>query len=283
MREQKRALAIHDISCVGRCSLTVALPILSAAGAECSILPTAVLSTHTGGFEGYTFRDLTDDMPPIVRHWRSLELRFDAIYTGYLGSARQLEIVAQTIGALRDPNTRVFLDPVMGDGGRLYAGFPPDFPDGMRALCRHADVILPNMTEAALLLGREFRPGPYRPDAVRAICEALGVLHGGQVVLTGVYFEEGKLGAAVYDARTDAFALCLTRRLPFSMPGTGDVFASAFVAACLAEQPLRTAAQTAADFTALCMERTKGSGRDLRFGPCFEPALPDLMRALGVI
>ncbi|MDR3209479.1 MAG: bifunctional hydroxymethylpyrimidine kinase/phosphomethylpyrimidine kinase, partial [Oscillospiraceae bacterium] len=158
---QKRVAAIHDISCFGKCSLTVALPILSAAGIECAVLPTAVLSTHTGGFSGYTYRDLTDDLLPIWRHWQTLGLRFDAAYSGYLGSEAQLEIVAEIFDRLRAQDSLIIADPVMADDGRLYASFAPTFPDGMRALCTRADIILPNMTEAALLLGEPYREGPY--------------------------------------------------------------------------------------------------------------------------
>ncbi len=279
---QKQVLAIHDISCAGRCSLTVALPILSAAGFSCTLLPTALLSAHTG-VAGYTFLDLTDEMTPIAAHWQALGLRFDAVYTGYLGSIRQATLVADIIARCRTADTLVVVDPVMGDDGRLYAGIPPEFAGAMRRLCRAADVIVPNMTEAALLLDEPFHPGPYRPDAVRPLCQRLGALHGGQVVLTGVYFDAHALGAAVYDAGTGAYELCLGERLPFSMNGTGDIFASALVAARLAGQTLVEATHTAVDFTAASMARSPGSGLDMRFGPSFELELPRLMRALGLV
>ncbi|MGM9567633.1 MAG: pyridoxal kinase, partial [Clostridia bacterium] len=140
MNEQKRVLAIHDISCIGKCSLTVALPIISASGAECSILPTSVLSTHTGGFENYTFHDLTDEVEPIVNHWKSLNLQVDAIYTGYLGSFRQIELMKMIFDQFRTDDSLICVDPVMGDAGKLYALFDEDFAKGMATLCGKADL-----------------------------------------------------------------------------------------------------------------------------------------------
>ena len=277
---QKNILAISDISCVGRCSLTVALPVLSAAGACCSILPTAVLSTHTGGFSGYTFRDLTDDLAPILAHWGSLGLRFDAVYSGYLGSARQVETVARAMRDFAAPGAARIVDPVMGDGGAFYAGFSAEFAGEMRALCREADVITPNLTEAALLLDRPYAPGPHTEAELFSLCDALREECGAAVVLTGAQPDDASIGAAVLD-RDGAFSLCLSPRLPFSMPGTGDVFASCLTAALLAGAPLPAAAQTAADFTRRAMARSAREGRDKRYGPCFEPELPWLAARLA--
>ncbi|MBR3477470.1 MAG: bifunctional hydroxymethylpyrimidine kinase/phosphomethylpyrimidine kinase, partial [Candidatus Methanomethylophilaceae archaeon] len=158
---QKRILAVHDISCVGKCSLTVALPIISAAGVECAVLPTAVLSTHTGGFTGFTFRDLTGDIKPIGAHWSSLGIRFDAIYTGFLGSFEQIELVKELIDGMSGQDVKVYVDPVMADKGKMYSVFGPDFPAGMRSLCEKADLIMPNMTELAFMLGFEYKDVPY--------------------------------------------------------------------------------------------------------------------------
>ena len=148
----KRAVTIQDISCFGKCSLTVALPIISAMGIETAVIPTAVLSTHTGGFKGYTFRDLTGDIPQIASHWEKLGLSFDAIYTGYLGSPDQVQIVSDFFDSFGKEDNFIVVDPVMGDAGKLYAGFTDELVCGMRKLCAKADYIIPNMTEAALLL-----------------------------------------------------------------------------------------------------------------------------------
>ncbi|MCL2148978.1 MAG: bifunctional hydroxymethylpyrimidine kinase/phosphomethylpyrimidine kinase, partial [Methanomassiliicoccaceae archaeon] len=173
---QKRVLAIHDISCVGKCSLTAALPIISSSGAECAVMPTAVLSTHTGGFEGYTYRDLSDDLLPIWSHWRALGLRFDCVYTGFLGSSGQIGAVSRIIDEARGDGALIVVDPVMGDAGELYPVFDKDFPDGMRRLCGKADVILPNMTEAALLLGEGYAPPPHSKWYTEGLLERLGRL-----------------------------------------------------------------------------------------------------------
>lgn len=199
--KQKRVLAVHDLSCVGRCSLTVALPILSAAGLEASALPTAVLSTHTGGFTGMTFRDLTQDLPAIFQHWKTLDLAFDAIYTGYLGSAEQVALVEQLFDAFRGEQTKIIVDPVMGDHGKLYPGMSEKMPQLMKWLCQRADVIVPNQTEAALMLGRPYLETPDQAE-VDDLMQALREMTRASVVLTGISPEEGKLGAAVYDRET---------------------------------------------------------------------------------
>ncbi len=208
--KQKRVLAVHDLSCVGRCSLTVALPILSAAGLEASALPTAVLSTHTGGFTGMTFRDLTQDLPAIFAHWKTLDLAFDAIYTGYLGSAEQVALVEQLFDAFRGEQTKIIVDPVMGDHGKLYPGMSEKMPQLMKTLCQKADVIVPNQTEAALMLGRPYLETPDKAE-VDDLMQALREMTQASVVLTGISPEEGKLGAAVYDRETGQTACPLPR------------------------------------------------------------------------
>lgn len=280
---QKKALAIHDISCTGRCSLTVALPILSAAGADCAIMPTAVLSTHTGGFTGYTFCDLTDQIAPITAHWKTLGMQFDAVYTGYLGSFEQAALVGSVIDTLGSGDTKVIIDPVMGDHGKLYPGFAPDFPQAMRKLCEKADVIVPNFTEAALMLGREYKPGPYTQEEVLGLCRALSAIHNGCVVLTGVCFDDKELGAAVYDPKTGEMTLCMSELLPFAMHGTGDVFASALTAAVLAGFALTEAARVAVEYTVRCMVTSREQGGEVRYGPCFELELPWLIGRLGLL
>ena len=143
----KRIVTIQDISCFGKCSLTEALPILSAMGLETAVIPTAVLSTHTGGFQNYTFRDLTDDIPDILAHWQSLQLQFDAIYTGYLGSVRQIQLMLDCIEKFRGPETKVIIDPVMGDNGVKYAGFPNAFEDEMAKLNRSLHAAAPSLSK----------------------------------------------------------------------------------------------------------------------------------------
>ena len=276
MTKLKRVAAIHDISCFGKCSLTVALPIISAAGVEVSAIPTAVLSTHTGGFTGYTFRDLTDDILPVARHWKSLDLRFDAIYTGYLGSFRQLDIISEVFDILGTEETLKLVDPVMADNGVLYKSFPEDFPKGMKKLCGKADIIIPNITEAVLMLDEPYREGPYDEGYIENLLKKLGDLGPKQIVLTGVYFDDRQLGAAVYDLETGKISYCFEERIEGYYHGTGDVFGSTFLAARLKGLSLSQATMTAVGFTVGCIKRTKAAGTDIRFGVDFESGLPEL-------
>jgi pyridoxine kinase len=276
MQKQKRVAAVHDISCFGRCSLTVALPIISSAGIETSVIPTAILSTHTGGFTGYTYRDLTEDLLPIAGHWQSLGLTFDAVYTGYLGSIRQIGLIAELYDRLKTPGTLFIVDPVMADNGRLYASFSESFPGEMKKLCEKADIIVPNVTEACLLLGRPFRPGPYSEAFIRELLDGLAGLGPGRVVLTGVSLDGTNLGAASLDTGANATAYACAPMIEGFYPGTGDVFASVLVAALLSQHDLTTACQLAVDFTAESIARTKAAGTDVRWGVCFEAGLKDL-------
>ena len=283
MRLQKRIAAIHDISCLGKCSLTVALPIISAAGIETSVIPTAVLSTHTGGFTGYTFRDLTDDIAPIAEHWKSLNIGFNAIYTGYLGSIEQVEIVADVIRALRGEDTLLVVDPVMADDGKLYVSFPPEFPAEMKKLCRMADVIVPNMTEAALLLNREYEKGPYSKEYIEEILKELAALGPEKIVLTGVHFDETRLGAAAYDAKSGRVVYAFENRVPGLYHGTGDVFASALVSGLVRGKSLEASCEIAVSFTVKSIERTRAAGTPAHFGVNFEDGLAGFMSDLGIV
>jgi pyridoxine kinase len=271
---------------VGRCSLTVALPVLSAAGARASALPTAVLSTHTGGFSGYTFRDLTDDILPIMEHWKTLGIRFDAVYSGYLGSARQLALVEGLIERFGE-GASVLIDPVMADNGRLYANFSPEFPEGMRGLCaRRAEIITPNLTEALFLMGgiERYHEGPhtapYIEDVLRGLSE---VLSGGalkSIVMTGLRFNEEECGAAVYDRAAGETHLSRARLVPGFYHGTGDLFASVFLAAYMNGARTAEAADIAVEYAAEAIALTRDAGCDTRYGVLFEPGLGALARRL---
>lgn len=275
---QQRALAVHDISCVGKCSLTVALPIISAAGIEAAVLPTAVLSTHTGGFTGYTFRDLTEDIGPISEHWQALGVEFDAIYTGYLGSFRQLELVEGLFA--RFGKGLVLVDPVMADDGKLYPGFTADFPSGMAKLCKRADVIAPNLTEAALLLGEEYVKGPHDEAHIKGILGRLSAAFGGKIVLTGVSLEQGRLGAAHYDSATGELGYAMEAHVEGYFHGTGDVFGSALLSALLRGKTLAQATQVAVNFTVDAIKSTDPK-REPRYGVCFEAALGRFITSLN--
>ena len=280
MQALKRVAAIHDLSGFGKCSLTVALPILSAMGVEACALPTAILSSHTGDLKGYTYRDLTEDLPAMARHWVSLGLRFDAIYTGFVGSEAQLTLLSGIVEQLRGEGTLVLVDPVMGDHGVLYRTYTPPMIEGMRALCRQAQVITPNLTEASFLLDTPYDPAMLEPDAVRERCRALAALGPERVVITGVALPGDRLGAAAYDAAEDAFAIHAMPRAPGIWYGTGDIFSSVLLGALLDGLDLGAAARLAVRFTQGCILRTWARGTDPRFGVDFEHELPWLIREM---
>jgi len=279
----KRVAAIHDISGFGKCSLTVALPIISAAGIEASVLPTAVLSTHTGGFTGFTYRDLTADIQPIADHWKSLDICFDAIYTGFLGSFEQLDLVTKFFESFKTGETLILVDPVMADNGELYSIFSPEFAVGMRKLCEKADIIVPNLTEAALLLGESYNPGPYSQSYIQNILKKLSALGPKKIVLTGVFFDDEELGAASYDTVSGETAYGLEKRVPGYYHGTGDVFGSALLAAIMNGFPLDEASRIAVRFTASAIRKTAQAGTDIRFGVNFEQTIPELLEDLRLI
>ena len=278
---QKRALAIHDISCVGRCSLTVALPVLSACGVHTSALPTALLSTHTGEFTGYTCRDLTEDMRGIISHFDTLPLHFDGLYSGFLGSYEQIEVVGDVLTRYHQPDTLTLVDPVMGDHGRLYATYTEKMARGMGELCRLADVIVPNITEACVLLDRPYEAAP--DDAcVRSMMEALAARYGcADVVMTGVR-RGGLLGAACFDAKTGVHSFSGGDMLDGVFYGTGDVLASALMGAMLCGRKLDEACGIAVDFTHEAMAHTLANGLPLRYGVAFEQAIPSLVKRLAL-
>lgn len=274
---QKRVLAIHDISCVGRCSLTVALPILSAGGVECSLLPTAVLSTHTGEFTGFTCHDLTDQIAPITRHFQSLNLNWDALFVGFLGSYEQIALIDEAYDRLKSENTLFLVDPAMADQGAVYQTYTPDMVAGTRRLCRRADIITPNLTEAALLLEETYNPHPTAPE-VEAMLKRLRNLGAKNPVITGVSREEGMTGAAAYDGET--FHWAQTPSYPHTFYGTGDVFSSALLTGLMNGNDLAASVDLAVGFTHESILNTLKEGRPLRYGPCFEKALPWLMKNL---
>lgn len=277
---QKRALAVHDLSCVGRCSLTVALPILSAAGVCTSVVPTALLSTHTGEFTGYTHLDLSGEMTAIARHLETLGLHQDAFYSGYLASPAQVSIVMDMIDRLCDETTHVFVDPAFADHGRLYSLMDGDMPRAMRALCGRADTIVPNLTEACFVLGETYRDSGYDEGDVRRICERLSALGPRNVVVTDVSFHRERTGIAVYQQGECVFMD--TPRFAGVFHGTGDVLASFLLAGLLRGRTLTKAARLAMDCTHRAIEETLSGGEPLRYGVRFEQVLPWFIRELGL-
>ena len=279
-RRQKRAITIQDISCMGRCSLTVALPILSATGVETVILPTAILSTHTGGFTGYTFRDLTEDIDPICAHWKELGVTTDALYTGYLGSQEQQQQIARIFDDFGGEDTLILVDPAMADGGKLYPAFDLAFARGMTSLVAKAGITVPNITEACLLLEKDYPGEDYDQAWIEATLRELSALGPGQVVLTGVSFEEGRLGAAAYDRELDTASYYFTERIPGYYHGTGDIYSSALLAALLNDKNLVEAIGVACEYTVGAIRRTFAAGTEPRYGVDFENEIGHLIQML---
>ncbi len=282
-RQQKRAITIQDISCVGRCSLTVALPILSAAGIETAILPTAILSTHTGGFTGYTFRDLTEDIDPICAHWRELGITADALYTGYLGSREQQQHIIRIFDDFNEGDPLILVDPAMADAGALYPAFDLEFARGMRDVVAKASITVPNITEASFLLEKEYPGEDYDAAWVEQTLRELAALGPAQVVLTGVSLEEGKLGAAAYDAALNRVSYYFTERIPCSYHGTGDTYSSVLLAALLNGKSLDEAMGIACEFTVSAIRRTRAAGTEPRYGVAFEQETGFLLRMLDLV
>ncbi len=264
----KRLLTIQDVSCVGQCSLTVALPLISACGVECAVLPSAVLSTHTGGFKGWTFRDLTEDMSGIEASWRRQEIRFDAFYTGYV-CASQIDPILSILSSCANPGALRFVDPAMADNGRLYAGFDASFPSRMARLCVGADYILPNLTEAAFLLGEEPVLQGYDREYIEKTVRGLHLLGARNVVLTGVSFDDSLLGSAVSDGKSVQYDF--NPRLKTMSHGTGDVYASVFAGAVMRGWSAFDAAALAAD---VVCEAIKATPSGHWYGVAFEKAIP---------
>lgn len=274
----KRIVSLQDISCLGKCSLTVALPILSAMGVECAILPTAVLSTHTM-FEGFTCRDLTEEIGPIAAHWKKEDIAFDAIYTGYLASAEQAADICAFFDAFKTADNLIVVDPVMADNGKLYPAFGPEFPAEMAKVCAKADLIVPNLTEASLLTGLPYRTEQDEPY-IREMLLALSKLGPRYVALTGVTFEKGRLGVMYYDKETGEFGSYFNEHLPAAFHGTGDVFASTCVGGLMRGLSLGDALSLAADYTVECIRLTLQVPHANWYGVNFEEAIPYLVGRL---
>ncbi len=276
----KRIITIQDISCVGKCSLTVALPVISAMGVEASVLPTAVLSTHTM-FKNFTFRDLTEDITAISDHWKSENIGFDAIYTGYLGSFEQLELMSRFFDEYKTDDNLIFVDPVMADNGKLYPGFTEDFAASMAKLCGKADIIVPNMTEASFMLGIPYVASGYDEAYIKDILRRLCATGAKKAVLTGVSFEEGKLGVMAYDSETGRFFTYFRERINANFHGTGDIFSSTCVGALMNDLPLDEALKVATDYTVECIRNTINDSKSCWYGVNFESAIPYLVRRIG--
>ncbi len=271
----KKVMTIQDVSCYGQCSLTVALPIISACGVETAILPSAVLSTHTAGFSGFTFRDLTDDIAPIKDHWVKEGISFDCIMTGYLGSVRQIGLVRELFrDVLKDGGLKI-VDPAMADNGKLYYGFDEAYAHEMGKLCGEADIILPNITEACYMCDIPYVADSHSREYIDSLLAALSRLGAKKVVLKGVNYEEGKLGITVFDAETGEKQEYFTEKISRSYHGTGDCYAAALTGAVMQGKDIFEAACLAVDFIVECIKNTLDDETH-GYGVKFERTLPML-------
>ena len=273
----KKAVTMQDISCVGKCSLTAALPVLSAMGIETAVLPTAVLSTHTM-FSGFTFHDLTQQLRPIMAHWKQEHFQFDAVYTGYLGSFEQIDIAMELLDTFGKGKLKI-VDPCMADSGKFYPGFTQDFADAMAELCAHADLICPNLSEASFLLHEPYR-STYDETYIKGILKRLSDLGCSTAVLTGVSFEKGKIGAFAYDRKTDTYTSCFTSEEKEHFHGTGDLWASALCGALVNGLDLHHALMTACEFIREAIHLTLEEADHNTYGVNFEQAIPYLIQLL---
>lgn len=272
MNLTKRILTIQDISCVGQCSLTVALPIISAAGIETAVLPTAVLSTHTGGFEGFTFCDLTEEMPKIENHWKKEHIFFDGAYTGYIGSIRQIDYILSIFSSVVKKDGIIVVDPCMADHGKLYPGFSSDFPKEMLRLCQRADILVPNMTEMCLLLEKEYKE-QFTKEEIEQMVISLADKTDTSIVLTGVSFSSNQLGCCIYHRENKTIQYYFTEKIPYSFHGTGDCFASSFFAGIMKNLSLEEAVRLACEFTYQALSATVEDRKEHWYGVHFEKAL----------
>ena len=269
---QLRLVTIQDISCIGKCSLTAALPVISAFGIEAVPLPTAVLSTHTGAnFTDYTFRDLTDDMEGIYTHWRKMGTSFDAIYSAYLGSIHQLDIVENFFKTFSTKDNLIFIDPVMGDEGKLYAGFNKEFAKKMRHLCSYADIICPNVTEAAYLADMEYSDN-HNSEYVEKLAFALKDIGAKSIIITGLS-ENGKVGSMCFDTQTEEKHIYMRDKIEGCYYGTGDIFASAVCSAVTHGFSLKEAVKIATDFVYESILNTQDELGRYDYGVKFEQKL----------
>ncbi|MBQ3378116.1 MAG: pyridoxamine kinase [Synergistaceae bacterium] len=276
MRKIKRVLSIQDISCLGKCSQTIALPVLSALGSEAVMLPTALLSTHTM-FKNFTFKDLSDQIEPIINHWKSEGVKFDAVYTGYIGSEAQIEQVKNIFKEFKDKDTLIFIDPVMADNGKLYPAFDMNYVKKNAELCACADIIVPNITEACLMTGVEYKE-KYDENYIKLLLDKLNALGAKINLLTGVSLEDGKTGVMGYDNIKGEYYLYQNKRINAVYHGTGDLFSSVCVGEILKGLDWRDAARIAADYTAHTIEVTLESPEKPWYGVNFEETLPELLK-----
>ncbi len=275
MERLKRIAAIHDISGVGKCSLTIALPVISATGVECACMPTAVLSTHTAVFQGYTVRDLSGDMLPMAQHWKKENIHFDGIYTGYMVSPAQGKLIEEIFDIISDENTMKIVDPVMGDYGKFYNGMGEDMANAFRSLCSKADVITPNITEASILSGLPYIESGHTEEYITGLMDYLKTLGAKKIILTGVTPDDSHIGNAAWDSATNKTVISLYERIPHAFHGTGDLFSSCLSAMLVRGADIQDAINFASELVIDGIKESLRLGIEPHFGAYFEGVLSE--------
>ncbi len=274
-----RAAAVHDLSGFGKCSLTVVIPILSTMGIQVCPVPTAVLSTHTGEFENYKFIDLTSYLTDYINHWKSLNLHFDCIYTGFLGSPKQAEIISDFIKYFKEDNQLVVIDPVLGDDGKLYSSIDNNMVKEMKKLIEYADIITPNPTEACILAGENYKEGKLTIENAKEYLSKLSLLGPSNVIITSIADRTNKkIGwVAAYDKKTNSFWKTSYKKVEVNYPGTGDIFTSVLTGSLLNGYSIPASMDIAAKFVSYCIKITMAHGYPTRDGVFLEKALDKLL------
>ena len=281
MSKTTKILTIQDISCYGQCSITVALPVISAFGIETAVLPSAVLSTHTSGFTDFTVRDLTEDLPEIRKHWEKEGISFDAIYTGFIASQEQLDYIKDIVDSRLNDNGLVFVDPAMADHGEFYNGFDQKFADAMGELCKLGDYILPNTTEACYILHKPWKE-TFSKEEMLEMAKELAQFTKRYVILKGYENDNDEMGMIVLDKQENTIDMVYNDKVNYVSHGTGDVFASSFVGSVMLGKSPSSAAKVAGEFTKKAIEKTIGD-KTHTYGVKFEQAIPELYDLLKTI
>ncbi|MCL2592997.1 MAG: pyridoxamine kinase [Defluviitaleaceae bacterium] len=273
---QKRIAVINDLSCFGRCAISISMPILSASGLEVCTLPTAVLSSHFA-FPNPVYIDTTEHFENIKNHWNSLNLKFDAIFTGFIGSLDMIKMVSLFIDMFKGDNTKVIVDPTMADNGKFYSSpiFTAEYLEEMKELCKKADIIMPNITEACLLVGKEYIQGPYKIEYIESLLKNFEQT----VILTGVYFNDNEIGCTLKEFSKKPEYI-FSSKINGHYFGTGDIFGSTFVGAILKGFSYKDATKIAADFVSICIEKSNKVNTDNVRGINFEQNLGKLIEML---
>ncbi len=276
--KMKRVLTIQDLSCVGKCSLTVALPIISAAGVETSVFPISLLSTHSA-FENYEKTDLSHNLESFEKMWKKNGIDFDAVYVGYIGTENGLAQVENCIMRLKTKKNIIIIDPAVADNGEIYSGISKDYINKLKALCPKADILMPNLTEACILTGEEYKESGYNREYIQNIMKKLSYLGCEKIVVTGVSYDNNEMGIACYNSLNDKYSEFFHKRYKGVYCGAGDCLASAFCGALMNDISFETSLEIAEKFVAKAVKLSKEKDSQW-YGINFEYAIENYIETI---